>query len=37
MDRLREAFPEATHVSLVGLERSSDAAVWAYARVPTIA
>jgi predicted nuclease of predicted toxin-antitoxin system len=32
VDRLWDVFPDVTHVSLVGLDRSPDAEGWAYAR-----
>lgn len=31
VQRLTDLYPETTHVSLVGLDRASDAAVWEYA------
>ncbi|HLZ21833.1 MAG TPA: DUF5615 family PIN-like protein [Ktedonobacterales bacterium] len=30
--RLADLYPDTTHVSLVGLDRASDSAVWDYAR-----
>lgn len=30
--RLRDVYPDASHVSLVGLDRASDEAVWKYAK-----
>ena len=30
--RLADVYPEATHVSLVGLDRATDEVVWEYAR-----
>ncbi len=32
VDRLKDIFPGATHVRLMGLERAKDEAVWNYAR-----
>jgi predicted nuclease of predicted toxin-antitoxin system len=32
ISRLADVYPEASHASLVGLDRASDDAVWAYAR-----
>lgn len=31
--RLADLYPDASHVSLVGLDRASDDAVWAHARI----
>jgi predicted nuclease of predicted toxin-antitoxin system len=32
VQRLRDVYPNASHVSLSGLDRASDEAVWSYAR-----
>lgn len=32
-DRLADLFPDATHVSFLGLEQASDDDVWTYAKV----
>jgi predicted nuclease of predicted toxin-antitoxin system len=32
VQRLADLYPDASHVALVGLERASDTAVWAYAQ-----
>jgi predicted nuclease of predicted toxin-antitoxin system len=33
VNRLADLFPNASHTSLVGLERATDMAVWSYAQV----
>jgi predicted nuclease of predicted toxin-antitoxin system len=32
VELLKDVYPDSTHVSLAGLERASDEAVWTYAR-----
>jgi predicted nuclease of predicted toxin-antitoxin system len=35
--RLADLFPQATHVTLVGLDRATDSVVWAYAQSHNLA